>query len=251
MVTSTGGRSALGREPKLELTRERAETATQARILDSAITLFAERGFAEVTVRDIAEHAGANPAAISYYFGAKDQLIKQAIRSVIAPVNEKRLAALAAVTAGATVLVEAIVRAMVEPTVQACMEADGPERHYARVLVLSFALRQRFIDDVMAEQTDQVPARFVDALAKALPQADRGTLFWRYDFMIGALMHILLDGSRDYRLRRLSEGGADTADARAMTEQLVGFITAGMQTVELPHSCGTGRPQAQKRRPRL
>jgi hypothetical protein len=126
------------------------------------------------------------------------------------------LAALAAVTAARRASVEAIVRAMVEPTVQVCMQADGPERHYARMLVLSFALRQQFIDDVMAEQTDRVAASFVDALAKALPHADRGTLFWRDDFMIGALMHILLDGSRGYRLRRLSEGGADTGDARAM-----------------------------------
>jgi len=232
MVTATGRRAAAKQEPRPaltrpELSRERPETATHARILESAITLFAARGFAEVTVRDIAEHAGANPAAISYYFGAKDQLIKHAIRSVIAPVNEKRLAALAAVTG--PVSVEAIVRAMVEPTVQACMASDGPERHYARVLVLSFALRQQFIDDVMSEQTDQVAARFVAALTKALPHADRGTLFWHYDFMIGALMHILLDGSRGHRLRRLSEGRADTSDARAMTEQLVAFIIAGMQ----------------------
>jgi AcrR family transcriptional regulator len=37
---------------------------TEARILSSAITLFAERGFDQVTVRDIAVHAEANPAAI-------------------------------------------------------------------------------------------------------------------------------------------------------------------------------------------
>jgi len=218
-------RPALARE----IERERPETATQARILDSAIALFAERGFSEVTVRDIAERAGANPAAISYYFGAKEQLIKQAIRSVIAPLNEKRFAALAAVEARGEFTVEAVVRAMVEPTVEACMGSHGWDRHYARVLVLTFALRQQFVDQAMSEETDQVAMRFVPALARAMPDHDRATMFWRYDFMIGALMHILLDGSRGHRLRRLSEGAADTGDAKAMITHLVRFITAGLQ----------------------
>lgn len=214
--------------------RERAESNTQRRILDSAITLFAQNGFSEVTVRDIADHAGANVAAISYYFGAKEQLIKEAIRTVIAPLNEQRLAALAAVYSGThPSSLEDVIRAMVEPTVRACMIGQSPERHYARVLVLSFALRQPFVDEVMAEQTDKVALRFVEALAEALPGTDRGTLFWRFDFMIGALLHILLDPSRGHRLRRVSASLADTGDERAVTEHLVAFIIGGM-TAQVP-----------------
>jgi AcrR family transcriptional regulator len=210
--------------------RERAENSTQRRILDSAIMLFAQNGFSEVTVRDIADHAGANVAAISYYFGAKGQLIRETIRTVIAPLNERRLAALEAVQSGAQpIRLERVVRAMVEPTVRACMSGDGPERHYARVLVLSFALRQPFVDEVMSEQTDKVALRFVEALAEALPRTDKGTLFWRFDFMIGALLHILLDPSRGHRLRRLSGKLANTGDEHAMIEHLVAFVTAGIK----------------------
>jgi len=210
--------------------RDRSESGTDSRILDSAIALFAERGFNEVSVRDIAEHAKANPAAISYYFGAKEQLIKQAIRAVVGPLNEKRLAALDALEAsGRKPSLEDVVRAMVEPTVHACMGGTGPDRHYARVLVLTFALRQPFVDEVMSEQTDKVATRVVMALQRALPGTDRTTMFWHYDFMIGALSHILLDASRGYRLRRLSDGGADTADPHAVLENLVAFVTAGMK----------------------
>jgi AcrR family transcriptional regulator len=212
-----------------DLDLERPETATQSRILDSAITLFAERGFSDVTVRDIAEHAGANPAAISYYFGAKEQLIKQAIQSVVAPLNEKRLAALDRVEQKPGFDLADVVHAMVAPTVDACMHSKGWDRHYARVLVLSFALRQRFVDEVMSEQNDRIALRFVNALTRAVPGRDRATMFWCFDFMIGTVMHILLDGSRGHRLRRLSDGTADTGDAQAITEQLMRFITAGMQ----------------------
>jgi AcrR family transcriptional regulator len=211
--------------------REPPDSKTAARILDSAITLFAARGFDEVTVRDIAEDAGANPAAISYYFGAKEQLIQHAIRSVIAPLNERRLAALAAVrAAGGTLTLDDVVRAMVEPTVRACISGTGSERHYARVLVLSFALRQPFIDEVMNQETDQVAERFVEALGEALPGSDRTTLFWRFDFMIGALLHILLDSSRNHRLRRISGGLCDTSNEEDLIAQLVAFIVAGLRT---------------------
>jgi hypothetical protein len=47
--------------------------------------------------------------------------------------------------------------------------------------------------------------------------------------MIGAIMHILLDASRGHRLRRLSEGAADTGRSDAITSELVDFITAGMR----------------------
>jgi hypothetical protein len=41
-------------------------------------------------------------------------------------------------------------------------------------------------------------------------------------------MHILLDGSRGYRLRRLSEDEADTSSAEDIIEELAGFIRLGL-----------------------
>src|SRR3954451_23443877 len=86
-----------------ELVENRPEVSgngTDSRILESAIVLFAERGFSDVTVREIADHAGANPAGINYYFGGKERLIRHVIRSVFSPLNEQRLAAVAAAISG-------------------------------------------------------------------------------------------------------------------------------------------------------
>lgn len=44
---------------------------TRARLLQAAFTLFAERGYAQTSVRAIAEAAGSNVAAIAYHFGDK------------------------------------------------------------------------------------------------------------------------------------------------------------------------------------
>lgn len=48
--------------------------ATRAHILATAGQLFAERGFANVTSKEICTHAGANLAAINYHFGSRDGL---------------------------------------------------------------------------------------------------------------------------------------------------------------------------------
>lgn len=47
---------------------------TRARLLAAALQLFSERGFAQTSVRAIAEAAGTNVAAIAYHFGDKARL---------------------------------------------------------------------------------------------------------------------------------------------------------------------------------
>lgn len=47
---------------------------TDQKIIDAAIPLFAKKGFAGVSVKELAEAAGVNIALISYYFGGKENL---------------------------------------------------------------------------------------------------------------------------------------------------------------------------------
>src|SRR5688500_12978292 len=48
---------------------------TRARILETALTLFRERGYEETTMRAIAEQAGVALGSAYYYFRSKEQLI--------------------------------------------------------------------------------------------------------------------------------------------------------------------------------
>jgi TetR/AcrR family transcriptional regulator, regulator of cefoperazone and chloramphenicol sensitivity len=57
-----------------------ADLETRDRLLNAAARLFAERGFARVTVRDICKKARANVAAVNYHFGGKDGLYQAVMR---------------------------------------------------------------------------------------------------------------------------------------------------------------------------
>lgn len=48
----------------------------QMKILQAAEKLFAGKGFAGTSVRDVASEAGVNVAMISYYFGSKEKLLE-------------------------------------------------------------------------------------------------------------------------------------------------------------------------------
>ena len=50
------------------------------RLLQAARRLFAERGLAATSIRDLAQEAGVNVAAVNYHFGDKEQLYLEALR---------------------------------------------------------------------------------------------------------------------------------------------------------------------------
>ena len=50
------------------------DLTARARIRDAAIDLFAERGFGQATVRDIAQAAGVSSGLLRHHFGSKDGL---------------------------------------------------------------------------------------------------------------------------------------------------------------------------------
>src|ERR1700710_2380841 len=64
---------------------------TRTSILDAAERLYADRGFADVTLRDIVAAAGVNLAAVNYHFGSKDELIAELFVTRSLATNRERL----------------------------------------------------------------------------------------------------------------------------------------------------------------
>jgi AcrR family transcriptional regulator len=61
----------------------------QLQLLNTAESLFSQKGFDGTSVRDIAEAAGINTAMISYYFGSKEKLMEEIFERKSLNIKEK------------------------------------------------------------------------------------------------------------------------------------------------------------------
>jgi len=68
-------------ETKNEPRFERRKDARPGEILDAALDLFVEKGFAATRLEDVAQRAGVSKGTVYLYFDSKDDLFKAVIRS--------------------------------------------------------------------------------------------------------------------------------------------------------------------------
>jgi AcrR family transcriptional regulator len=98
----------------------------------TAERLFAERGIADVSLRQIAEAAGQrNPAVVQYHFGSKLGLLRAVVQHRVKPFNERRLELLAALDAEGR---GDDLRGIVEVSVRPLAELESDDSHYVRFL---------------------------------------------------------------------------------------------------------------------
>lgn len=69
---------------------ERPTSGTRERLLEAAMLVFAERGFAAATIREICARAGANVAAVHYHFGDKRRLYEAIFGTLFETLRERR-----------------------------------------------------------------------------------------------------------------------------------------------------------------
>jgi len=206
---------------------------TKQRILAAALTIFAEQGYNAATLREITSAAGVNIAAVNYHFGSKQALMRAVFGRLARPVNELRLKLLDEYeeqAKGKPLSLEQIFDALFRPIVYLSRERKTGGSSLVRLIIQVRALPQPFMNSVLSEQFDPVANRIVDALCRSLPHLTREEVFWRYDFALGAMLHVISDADRGLRrLNRLSGGLCDTDDPARITEELVRFVVAGMR----------------------
>ena len=100
---------------------------TRTAILEAAERLYADRGFADVTLRDIVASADVNLAAVNYHFGSKDELIAELFVTRSLALNRERLSELRAAEdrGGGRAEIGDVLRALVGPSLRGCL---GPDR---------------------------------------------------------------------------------------------------------------------------
>ena len=104
---------------------------TQARLMDAALDLLAERGEEGVTLRELTDAADANVAAVSYHFGSLKSLFDAAIEDALERYLDAQQAAVSAVPREATL--EELAAAFARPMISA-LTKGGRDRAAIRIV---------------------------------------------------------------------------------------------------------------------
>ena len=100
------------------------------RLLDAAERLFAEKGFAATSIRDITVAARCNVAAVNYHFGGKDALYLETFRRRLTALRKLRIGSIerALRTAGRKATVELVIRSFAEAFLEPFVDAASGTR---------------------------------------------------------------------------------------------------------------------------
>jgi AcrR family transcriptional regulator len=206
-------------------------------ILSAAEVLFSTSGFNAVSIRDIAQEAGANPGSITYHFKSKDGLLLEIYKRHCAPMNRRRIELLVAATRVRDLQnrLEGMVRAYVQPAFSSSSDLAGGGARFTRLRAVMSAEGNPVVGRIIAEIFDDTTHAFIDAIQQSLPHLPRTTIVWRCQFLLGALYYALVNPER---VSRLSHGEADGADVAEGIEQLVAATVASLQAPDPNHSVG-------------
>lgn len=192
---------------------------TRSAILAAAERLYADRGFGDVTLRDIVGAANVNLAAVNYHFGSKDELIAELFVTRSLALNRERLQELRAAEdkGGGRGDIADILRALVGPTLRGCLGPENERSTAARFMIRVNIESVPPIRRIRNREIDHL-RKFVAAMRRALPVLSDVELFWGLHFSLAMAQQTVRDSER---LTKLSEGKCDVDDVEAIVARVV------------------------------
>ncbi|HLG83852.1 MAG TPA: TetR/AcrR family transcriptional regulator [Bradyrhizobium sp.] len=196
-----------------------ASDQTRSAILAAAERLYADRGFGDVTLRDIVAEANVNLAAVNYHFGSKDELIAELFVTRSLQLNRERLRELrAAEDAGGGVAdIADILRALVGPTLRGCLGPDTQHSTAARFMIRVNIESVPAIRRIRNREIDHL-RKFIAAMKRALPDSGDVELYWGLHFALAMAQQTVRDTER---LTKLSDGQCDVDDVEGVIARVV------------------------------
>ncbi|MBU2863246.1 TetR/AcrR family transcriptional regulator [Reinekea forsetii] len=205
-----------------------ADTIT--RILDSAEQLFAEKGFAETSLRMITTRAKVNLAAVNYHFGSKKDLIQAVFARFLTPFTEKLNKELQMVVKDNPSPSFHDVLGVLAKTMLTGIENNENYNKlsvFMRLLGLAYTQAQGHLRKFLLENYSQSYSAFIGYLKMAHPELSGREIFWRIHFAIGASV-FTMSSIEVLRSMEQNDTGAKSSIEEIMN-QLIPFLAAALE----------------------
>jgi AcrR family transcriptional regulator len=198
--------------------------STKERILSAAEELFARHGFAGASLRQVTAAANVNLAAVNYHFGSKDNLINEVFRRRLDELTERRLQALQAARTVGSPTLEGLLDAFVAPALTLATDRFGGSA-FMRVLARAYAEHDQTLRKFLSDNYGHVLKSFAQAIHELMPELAKEALYWRLDFISGALTYAM----SDFGVVRRPPGRTDEEHRRQAAREFVRFACAGLR----------------------
>ena len=198
---------------------------TKERILGAAEELFAQHGFAGTSLRQVTSRADVNIAAVNYHFGSKENLVNEVFRRRMDEMSAHRLAALKTALEQHPGELEPILAAFVEPALAIAQDRHGGAA-FVRVVARAYAEKNDSLRKFLSDHYGHVLRDFAKAIAACVPALSKEELYWRLDFLAGALTYAMAD----FGLIKRPTGTAEKAHRERAARELIRFAAAGFKS---------------------
>ena len=199
--------------------------STKDRILGAAEELFALYGFGGTSLRQVTSRADVNIAAVNYHFGSKENLINEVFRRRMDDMSRRRLEQLATARAEFPGELEPVLAAFVEPALALAQDRQGGVA-FIRVIARAYAEKNDGLRKFLSEQYGHVLREFGRAIAECAPHLAKEQLYWRLDFLAGALTYAMAD----FGMIKRPAGVSEAAHRAHAARELIGFASAGIKS---------------------
>lgn len=181
------------RRPKKKPTAQAAsvEGDSAEAILRVAGELFAQRGFAAVSMRLIATKSKQHLSSANYYFGSKAGLFEAVFLRRIVPVNNRRVALLKERQASGHLTLADVVDSYIRPL----FEVDQTKSHpFSAKLIMQFSKQLLSNPDehtYLLEYYDDVSRNYIAALTEGGFGLSTKEAVWGYNYLVAILVFTL------------------------------------------------------------
>jgi AcrR family transcriptional regulator len=192
-------------------------------LLDAAERLFAERGYNGVSTRQIAELAKVNLGSIPYYFGNKENLLKEVIKRRALPELEDRAAGVLKVldaVGDGTPRIVYVLMADLEPVFRRRRENVVHRRLAGRLSTDPTPEVRRVVNEIYSREATV----FDLALRRACPHLSDQEFYWRFYCLFGAIQYVLADVGK---IQTLAGPSFASSDPHTALKYVVPFLVAG------------------------
>ena len=198
--------------------------STKDRILGAAEELFAQFGFAGTSLRQVTSRADVNIAAVNYHFGSKENLVNEVFRRRMDEMSAQRLAQLKIAVQQHPGELEPVLAAFVEPALALAQDRHGGGA-FIRVIARAYAEKNDSLRKFLSDQYGHVLREFAKAIAACVPGLSKEELYWRLDFLSGALTYAMAD----FGLIKRPAGVTEAAHRERAARELIRFAAAGLK----------------------